>query len=184
MANGVYTLPQQLTADIRGADFVYNIGGDAYHSRGIEDENKRLNNFADFAQIAIPSAEGESLITKVFNIKTISQDLLKKILSRASVYDKLNRYLLNPEHELGGQKAKWFEKALGFSKKNMTELAEQIVFDPTKAVETEATQYGIKYNQKILIKGANGKNIEIVTAWIKTYSDNVVKLVTATPATK
>jgi hypothetical protein len=101
-------------------------------------------------------------------------------LSRQSVDDKLLRYLLNPDHEVGGPKAKWFEQALGFTRENAPDLGRQIVFDESKAVETGATQFGTKYNQVIPIVGANGKTIDVTFAWIRN-NDGVVRLVTAIP---
>ena len=100
-----------------------------------------------------------------------------------SVESKLANYLLNPNHAGGGaSKAEWFEKALGFNLKNSEELASQIVFDAKKAVQTSVTQYGTKFNQTISIAGANGRTIDVVFAWIRNSSDNVVRLVTAIPA--
>jgi hypothetical protein len=101
-------------------------------------------------------------------------------LSQQSVDDKLLRYLLNPDHEVGGPKAKWFEQALGFTRENAQDLAKQIVFDQSRAVETAVTQYGTKYNQVIPIVGANGKTIDVTFAWIRG-NDSVVRLVTAIP---
>jgi hypothetical protein len=49
--------------------------------------------------------------------------------SAASVLDKLNRYLLNPDHVSGDPKANWFKQALGFTRKNIADLAKQMVFD-------------------------------------------------------
>jgi hypothetical protein len=46
-----------------------------------------------------------------------------------SVTKKLNDYLLDPTHPVGGPKAKWFQQALGFTRGNADQLAEQIVFD-------------------------------------------------------
>jgi RHS repeat-associated protein len=97
-----------------------------------------------------------------------------------SVERKLSQYLLNPEHAVGGDKAKWFQQALGFTKDNMADLAKQIIFDPKKAIQTGATEFGTKYNQTIAITGANGKTINVVAAWIR-HKDNVVRLVTAVP---
>jgi hypothetical protein len=114
-------------------------------------------------------------------VKTVVNASSEKTnLTRLSVKDKLLRYLLNPEHPEGGTKAKWFEEALGFTKDNMDDLARQLVFDPKKAVQTEVTEYGIKYNQVIPIKGANGKIIDVPTAWIKN-KDGVIRLITAIP---
>jgi hypothetical protein len=101
-------------------------------------------------------------------------------LSQQSVDDKLWRYLLNPDHEVGGPKAKWFEQALGFNRENAPDLARQIVFDQSKAAETAVSQFGTKYNQVIPIVGANGKTIDVTFAWIRG-NDGVVRLVTAIP---
>jgi len=103
--------------------------------------------------------------------------------SAASVIDKLDRYLLEESHPVGGSKAKWFKSALGFDKSNLDQLASQIVFDPSKAVETEETPHGTKYNQTITIRGANGKVIDVNFAWIRN-NDGVFRLVTGIPADK
>ncbi|WP_330998526.1 DUF6883 domain-containing protein [Pectinatus frisingensis] len=104
-------------------------------------------------------------------------------LSQESVIDKLDRYLLNPEHPVGSSKAKWFEQALGFTKENSVDLAKQVVFNPKTAVETATTEFGVKYNQTITIDGANGKTIDVVFVWIKN-NDGVVRLVTSVPTKK
>ena len=100
-----------------------------------------------------------------------------------SVEEKLDRYLLNPEHPVGGAKAKFFEQALGFTRANAGGLAKQLVFDLSKATKTAVTPYGIKFNQVINVVGANGRTIPIKTAWIMEieYSTAKVRLVTAVP---
>ena len=100
--------------------------------------------------------------------------------TEASVADKLNRYLLNPDHPQGGPKAKWFKEALGFDRENAADLAKQIQFDESKATVTGVTQHGTKYNQVITIQGANGKVIDVTFAWIKNQ-DGIVRLVTGIP---
>ena len=100
-----------------------------------------------------------------------------------SVGDKLKRYLLNLEHPVGGDKAKWFRDALGFTQANLNELAEQIKFDPLTAVQTTVTEHGTKYNQVIDILGANGKRIPVTFAWIKNR-DGVIRLVSGIPTNK
>ncbi|HEY0172495.1 MAG TPA: hypothetical protein VGB98_15845 [Pyrinomonadaceae bacterium] len=103
--------------------------------------------------------------------------------TRMSVEDKLYNYLLDPDHPVGGPKAKWFREALGFTRGNMDDLARQVVFDPARAVETAVTPHGVKYNQTIRITGANGRQIDVLFAWIKN-NDGVVRLVTAPPTRK
>jgi hypothetical protein len=111
-------------------------------------------------------------------VKSISDSLSA---SMESVIDKLDRYLLNPRHPIGGHKAKWFKEALGYTRENMYELARQIVFDESVAIQTEVTAYGTKYNQVITIVGANGKEIDVLFAWIRNL-DGVVRLVSGMPA--
>jgi hypothetical protein len=104
-------------------------------------------------------------------------------LAQASIREKLDKYLLNPDHPVGGPKAKWFEQALGFTRANSRDLERQIVFDQSRAVETGVTQYGTKYNEVIPITGANGKTIDVTFAFIRN-NDGVVRLVTAIPNSK
>jgi hypothetical protein len=104
-------------------------------------------------------------------------------ITKESINTKLEKYLLNKDHPIGGSKANWFEKALGFNQNNKTELANQIVFNPQTAIETQVTEYGTKYNQIINIKGANGRNIDVNFSWIKN-NDGIIRLVTAIPTKK
>ena len=53
-------------------------------------------------------ADGDTNIDDVLLIK-----------SQETVNNKLNNYLLNPEHEHDAPKAKWFKEALGVSRENM-----------------------------------------------------------------
>ena len=101
--------------------------------------------------------------------------------TEASVADKLSRYLLNPEHPVGGPKAAWFDQALGFNQSNAGQLGSQIMFDAESAVQTGVTQYGAKFNQVIPITGANGRVIDVTFAWIRN-NDGIIRLVTGIPA--
>lgn len=100
-----------------------------------------------------------------------------------SVKIKLATYLLNPTHPRGKEKAGWFAAALGFTLGNLEELARQIVFDMNRAVPTDATSFGQKYEQMISIVGANGRVIEVLFVWI-VNPDGVTRLVTVPPAKK
>ena len=83
----------------------------------------------------------------------------------------------------GADKARWFKKALGFTRDNADKLAKQIVFNENVAVQTQVTQHGAKYSQIISIKGANGKVTNVLFAWIKN-NDGIVRLVSAIPTKK
>lgn len=132
---------------------------------------------------------GAGLVDAVVNrfgragVSILNEMRVLETLSRASVDDKLARYLLNASHAKGGPKAKWFDEALGFTMDNADDLARQIVFDPSKAVQTAVTEFGTKYNQVISITGANGKVIDVTFGWIRN-EDGVVRLVTAIPTSR
>lgn len=100
--------------------------------------------------------------------------------TEASVARKLDTYLLDPHHPVGGTKAEWFRRALGFTQGNAADLARQLTFDESKAVTTGVTKYGQKFNQVISVTGANGRTLEVLVAWIRN-EDGVVRLVTAVP---
>ena len=101
--------------------------------------------------------------------------------TQKSVDEKLEKYLLNKEHPLGKEKAQWFDKALGYNKGNAGDLSKQIQFDPSKAVPTQLTDFGQKFNQVIPISGANGRVIDVNFAWIRN-NDGIVRLITGVPA--
>jgi hypothetical protein len=103
--------------------------------------------------------------------------------TKASVDHKLQNYLLNPDHPVGGSKAKWYRQALGFTRENSANLARQLVFDPATAIPTINTSHGQKYSQTIPIKGENGRTIEVKVIWIRNL-DGVIRIVTAPPPKK
>ena len=95
--------------------------------------------------------------------------------------DKLQRYILNKEHPQGGSKAIWFERALGFTKDNLDDLAKQIKFDPTKAVHKGNNGHADMYEQIIPIIGANGKKIDVQFNFAVQNGETAPKLVGAIP---
>lgn len=135
----------------------------------------------------IAAARNKTIITKKVKepeVEKVSERIAgSSKLTQESINSKLDGYLLNKDHPIGGSKAKWFEKALGFNKNNSQQLSSQIIFDKSKAVQTAVTEYGTKYSQVIPIKGVNGKIIEVEFVWIKN-NDGIVRLVTSIPTKK
>jgi hypothetical protein len=121
-----------------------------------------------------PAAKGEAVA---------EQTAAEQAATETSVVDKLQRYVLNPEHPVGSSKAKWFKEALGYTRENAGVLASQIRFSPTRAIATELTTHGQKFNQTISIVGVNGKSIDVMFAWIRN-NDGIVRLVSAIPSKK
>ena len=88
--------------------------------------------------------------------------------------NKLTGYALNPEHPVGGNKAKVFESALGYNQSNADELIQQVYQKLPQSEVTRGTldQYGQRYTVNLMITGPNGNTVNVRTGWIiKTGSD-------------
>ncbi|WP_458412186.1 RHS repeat domain-containing protein [Schinkia sp. CFF1] len=93
---------------------------------------------------------------------------------------KLTDYALNPNHPVGGNKAKVFESALGYNQSNAGKLMKQIQKNlaNTPATLGKADQYGQRYTVDMLIKGANGKTATVRTGWIIKSGSNTPEMTT------
>nr|WP_285858223.1 T7SS effector LXG polymorphic toxin [Bacillus safensis] len=93
---------------------------------------------------------------------------------------KLTDYALNPNHPVGGNKAKVFESALGYNQSNARQLMEQIQKNlaSTTATLGKVDQYGQRYTVDMLIKGPNGKTATVRTGWIIKSGSNTPEMTT------
>ena len=101
-------------------------------------------------------------------------------LERSNMQDKLQGYALNPQNPKNRGKAAWFRSALGFDQSNWQDLADQIYFDESTAEPRKLTPDGQTYRQRIVIRGANGRSVDVDFGFIKS-SSGVVRLTTAMP---
>jgi hypothetical protein len=95
-----------------------------------------------------------------------------------NLYDKLHRYLLDPEHPQNQGKGIWFQPALGFDKHRWEDLGSQLYFDKSKAVFLRSTPHGDRYQQVIAITGPNGRTIDVPFVFQKD-SNGQVTFITA-----
>ncbi|RRQ22445.1 DUF6883 domain-containing protein [Thiohalobacter thiocyanaticus] len=95
---------------------------------------------------------------------------------------KLTEYLLNPEHENGNSKARFFEVELGITRDNWRFLHAQLVDGLAHVAyeEIRLSQYGIRFSAELSVKGLNDVCATIKTAWI-VRSRERASLVTAFP---
>jgi hypothetical protein len=93
---------------------------------------------------------------------------------------KLTDYALNPEHPVGGHKAKVFESALGYNKSNADSLMKQIYekLPKSEAVMGKLDQYGQRYTVDMSIMGANGNTATVRTGWILKPGSTTPELTT------
>ena len=95
--------------------------------------------------------------------------------------EKLRGYLLAHSHPIGHFKARFFG-SLGFSAEDWRALETQIRSLLTNdAVKKEKTKYGQKYEIRGTITGVNGRQADIVTAWIILENDPNPRFITAYP---
>jgi len=90
---------------------------------------------------------------------------------------KVTDYALNPEHPVGGNKAKVFESALGFKKENADDLIAQLK-DGVKnnpAIEGKLDQFGQRYTVDIPVSGPTGSGV-VRTGWIYKVGSDVPEL--------
>ncbi|GHU51397.1 hypothetical protein FACS189459_7060 [Bacilli bacterium] len=75
--------------------------------------------------------------------------------------EKIEKYILNSNHEIGKHKAKVIKAALGFESKDASEFSLKILriihSGTAKPFRLEKSSYGTKYSYEIFMDGKNGK---------------------------
>lgn len=81
---------------------------------------------------------------------------------------KLTEYALNPEHPVGGNKAKVFESVLGYNKSNWEQLAQQVQekLPQSEAISKGSNGFGELYQVDMNITGSTGRSALVRTGWI------------------
>ena len=82
--------------------------------------------------------------------------------------EKLEGYLLNPEHEVGRHKARVFAAALGIGRGDWEYLRDRIkaaIVDAPVASVRE-TAWGRLYEAVVPVEGLNGETGRVMTVWL------------------
>ncbi len=98
---------------------------------------------------------------------------------------KLTDYLLNPDHEDGRSKAKFFEQQLDIARSDWSFLQPQLV-DGLRNVSYQNVrldEHGIRFTAFLPVKGRNGATATIETGWIVRPGERA-SFVTAFPSRK
>ena len=94
--------------------------------------------------------------------------------------EKIERYLLDPEHDVGRHKARVFASALGIRRRDWEYLRDQLraaVVDATVGTVRE-TPWGRLSEVVLPVEGLNGQTRRVVTVWL-VADDQPPRLVTA-----
>jgi hypothetical protein len=97
--------------------------------------------------------------------------------------DKLEGYLLSPQHKRGGSKSAFFA-ALGYTRDNWRELEEALRHDHLglDAEEVESTEWGRMFVIVGPLTGATGERAMTTSIWIIRTGEDTPRFVTAYPA--
>lgn len=83
---------------------------------------------------------------------------------------KLSRYVLDPAHSRGGDKARVMAAALGAGPKDAAMIRRQILSQLPKMTAARPAlatdQYGERFRVRMPVTGPNGRTVDVVTAWI------------------
>jgi hypothetical protein len=113
------------------------------------------------------------------------ESLLEKLpnaVSASTTQEKLQGYLLNSNHPVGGNKAKVIRSVLGYHYQNWDVLADKIyrAVQDASVVRIMKTRYGVKYETHLLIEGEKGKSLLMRTIWQIDNESDIPRLVTVT----
>ncbi|MEV7198264.1 DUF6883 domain-containing protein [Streptomyces sp. NPDC093510] len=104
--------------------------------------------------------------------------------------DKLHDYALNPDHSVGGHKARVFKSALGMEQRDWKLLAIQLISALQAAeplafqdVEKWGKQQQLRFEIDARVVGLNGKTMAVTAVW-KIEDDAPAQLLTLTPGDK
>lgn len=93
---------------------------------------------------------------------------------------KLKSYVLNTNHEKGKHKATLLNKTLGITDQDWHYLSEQIIsgIEYADVERVRESEYGVQYQANIKVRGRNGAEKPLLTAWI-ALEDGTLRLTTA-----
>lgn len=120
-------------------------------------EDAKAKDFADFKKKYLKAAETVDITGKSGIIEAGNLAIPKT---------KLTGYALDPQK--APDKAKAFKLALGYDQSNADELLQNIIanVDESKFIEKGDAGYGMLYQFVVRLTGANGKEANVLTAWI------------------
>ncbi len=128
-------------------------------------ENPALDNWLLNPKVPLQNT-GNQRIMKLSGSLITNIQLFAKIPK-----EKFTKYALDPIRQ--PDKARAFREALGYTLENCDALIENIRqnIDRTLLIEKGDTGYGMRYESILRLHGPNGKEANVLTAWIEDPSD-------------
>src|SRR4051794_28913195 len=94
--------------------------------------------------------------------------------------EKVTKYLLVPRE--WDDKSKFLARA-GFTRDNPERLLQAIrdLAAAAEAVEDRTDEYGVFFRAEGELQGPNGRDLQVVTIWLRWHMDGLVRFVTLKP---
>jgi len=82
--------------------------------------------------------------------------------------DKLTRYALNPDHPVGGDKARVWKAALGADRRHAAMIERQIMehLADSPAARGSVDRHGERFTVRVPVTGPNGRTVDVTCGWI------------------
>jgi hypothetical protein len=119
----------------------------------------------DLARV-LPTAQREAAgLAK--STAAVARDAIPNAENATIDSNKIFQYALNPDHPVGGNKARVFKSTLGFTRENGDDLMAQLQegVRTNKAIPGKVDQYGSRFTVDIPVTGPTGSGI-VRTGWI------------------
>ena len=119
---------------------------------------------------------------KKLRSESISQEKLPNFKEAIVSEGKTKDYLLNPNHNVGKDKAHVIRSVLGYGQNDYEEFSQLIKSNlPFYKIEkTEKTPYGVKYDVRMVLYGKNARRLELITAWQIDNGTDFPRFITVT----
>ena len=142
-------------------------------------DRKEFENWLDFLDKGGTTEEWNKLKKKKKSVEKVNDsDIMKLPRYKEAVIPKakFTQYALNPDKD--PDKAKAFEKALGYTVDNADELISQIYDKISKYNAKEKPDNGWRKRYEVImdIVGPNGKTAKVLTAWIDDKNTGEIRL--------
>jgi hypothetical protein len=98
----------------------------------------------------------------------MSRQILPNFEQASITIEKLQDYVLNPDHPIGHNKARVFKSVLGIERKHALAFAEIIIgtLDRAHAIKNEESSYGSRWETHHEIFAPNGRSAIVSVAWL------------------
>ena len=161
-------------------DLQMALGNKAAIESGNNAKNDVIPKSDSYNEYAVKDSEIPNKIVSDVNKNSSNFNKLPNLEKAQIDSKKITNYALDPNHPVGGNKAKVFESSLGYNQSNSDSLIAQIKqqLPNSEAVLGVKNEYGQRFTVDMQIKGPNGNTATVRTGWIFDIGSDTPRLTT------